>query len=106
MPSFWVLNHLGLENQDVILRIEKNCWRTRFTYNEGRRVGALSCGWKYFAVDNNLEEFDVCLFMPGIEIANTYVLDVQIFRVVQELTPLIGVASAKSKTSKRKLASH
>ncbi|KAF3446239.1 hypothetical protein FNV43_RR11418 [Rhamnella rubrinervis] len=105
MPSFWSMNHLGPEKQDLILRIEKNCWRTRFSYNKVRRAGALTCGWKYFAVDNNLEEFDVCLFKPGAQIANTYVLDVQIFRAVHEITPLTGVASAKSKTksNKRKL---
>lgn len=99
------MDHLAPENQDIILRIEKTCWRTRFNYNKVRRVGGLSSGWKYFAVDNNLEEFDVCLFVPGAPIGDTFVLNVTIFRVVQELALFTGVVSPTSKAGKRKLAS-
>lgn len=103
MPSGWVANHMELQNQDLILRTGKSCWKTKFNYNRIRRVGGISCGWKYFSVDNNLEEFDVCVFEPGIPISNTFVLDVKIFRVVEDLTPLVGTSSATPKGTKRKL---
>ncbi|XP_015884746.3 B3 domain-containing protein REM16 [Ziziphus jujuba] len=103
LPSGWVSNHMALQNQDVILRIGKSCWRTKFTYNRTRRVGGITCGWKFFAVDNNLEEFDACVFEPGIPLSNTFVLDVKIFRVVEDFTPPTGTSSATPKGTKRKL---
>ncbi|KAL6012099.1 hypothetical protein ACLOJK_002575 [Asimina triloba] len=69
----------------------KNCLMTVWDptgrkWNINHVHGALSAGWKYFCLHNNLEEGDVCVF----EHVENHELRVHIFRVVEEITPLIN----------------
>ncbi|KAF5739422.1 transcriptional factor B3 family protein [Tripterygium wilfordii] len=91
IPSVWIKKHLSLEHQDVILRIKDNIWHTKFSYIKARGFGGLDRGWKNFAIDNNLEEFDVCVFERGSDMNDCTLFDVNIFRVVQEVRPLVPV---------------
>ncbi|KAK9271206.1 hypothetical protein L1049_026796 [Liquidambar formosana] len=105
VPSEWAAGHLPEESQDVILRVKENAWCAKYYTRKARIGGGLTRGWMNFAVENNLEEFDVCVFHLARQEANTIVLDVSIFRVVQEVMPLTRVNSAsprvKSAISRR-----
>ncbi|KAF5747081.1 transcriptional factor B3 family protein [Tripterygium wilfordii] len=87
IPSFWMKQHLTLEDQGIILRVKDNTWHTKFSYVKSRGFGGLARGWKNFAMDNNLEEFDVCVFERGSDMNDCILLDVNIFRVVEEVRP-------------------
>lgn len=102
LPTEWVMKYISLENQDVFLRFGGREWRTRFNYNRPRKSAGLTSGWNHFAVDNNLEEFDVCVFEPGSPVNDSFCLDVKIFRVVEEITPLTALPSPSSGKGKRK----
>ena len=93
---------ITLENQDLYLRVGEKEWRTRFNYNRLRGSTGVTSGWKHFAVDNSLDRFDVCLLEPGSPVNNSLCLDVQIFRVVPEVTPLTLVATPKSGKRKKR----
>ncbi|KAJ4701835.1 B3 domain-containing protein [Melia azedarach] len=97
IPAGWMTKHLTLENQDVILCLNEKTWVTRFQFCKPRCSGGLSGGWKNFAVDNNLDEFDVCVFNPDITGIKPVVLNVSIFRVVNDVSPLVQVAPASLK---------
>lgn len=94
IPASWMSKYLTLENQDVILRLNEKTWITRFQFCKPRCSGGLSGGWKNFAVDNNLDEFDVCVFNPDTPGTKPMVLNVSIFRVVNAVVPLTQVAPA------------
>nr|ACJ86285.1 unknown [Medicago truncatula] len=96
-PNKWILNHLAPSSQDVILRMGKNEWLGKYCYHNIRNNGGLTGGWKYFALDNNLEEFDVCLFKPAGHLHDILILEMSIFRVVEEITPLTAVHSPGKK---------
>ncbi|GMG99560.1 hypothetical protein Nepgr_001400 [Nepenthes gracilis] len=53
-----------------------------------RRGFGLNHGWKEFALDNFLEEHDVCLFKLASQKLEPMILDVSIFRAVSKVTPL------------------
>ncbi|KAL6012100.1 hypothetical protein ACLOJK_002576 [Asimina triloba] len=57
--------------------------------------GALSRGWKCFCLHNNLEEGDVCVF----ERVENREMRVHIFRVVEEIAPLISNCTAGAPVS-------
>lgn len=95
IPTQWVTKNLSLCNQDVILRLGNNEWPAKFSFTASRQCGGLTSGWKHFAIDNNLEEFDVCVFEPVPKTSGPVVLEVRIFRVVEDVIPLTRV-SAKS----------
>ncbi|XP_021736504.1 B3 domain-containing protein Os11g0197600-like [Chenopodium quinoa] len=76
------------KRQDVILRTNNNTWVVSFCTSNNHGYGGFEGGWKKFAFDNFLEEFDLCLFVPGGQENKRFVLDVSIFRVVPEITPL------------------
>lgn len=104
IPSEWVLSHLPHKSQNVFLRVKergngRNAWRARYfcRASGSSRVGALTNGWKDFAFDNNLEEFDVCLFELASGTHDEILMDVSIFRVVAEVSPLTRVVSSPSK---------
>ena len=66
-------------------------WQVQYL---GDRLHAgLSGGWRYFALDNNIEEGDVCVF----ELVDTikYRFKVHIFRVVQKCTPFKRMEGTK-----------
>ncbi|XP_050899629.1 B3 domain-containing protein Os02g0598200 isoform X4 [Lathyrus oleraceus] len=98
----WIINHLSPSSQDVILRIGKSEWLGKYLYHKSRNNGGLAGGWKYFALENNLEEFDVCVFKPAGYMDKTLILDVTIFRVVEEVTPLTAVNSPGKNMSIKK----
>uniref|UniRef100_A0A2C9TZZ9 TF-B3 domain-containing protein n=1 Tax=Manihot esculenta TaxID=3983 RepID=A0A2C9TZZ9_MANES len=83
IPSAWMTKHISCrENQDVILRMKENTWRTRLYYRRKPNRGGLACGgWRSFVLDNKLREFDVCVFEPGSLDNESVVLDVKIFHV-------------------------
>lgn len=71
-------------------------WNAKYSFEPGRRTGGLTGGWKQFALDNNLEEFDVCVFeLVGKD--KPVKMDVTIFRVIEECTPLVKVGSTGGK---------
>lgn len=92
IPSKWLAEHLSPHSEDVILRSGGNEWLAKYSYEHGRRTGGLTGGWKQFALDNNLEEFDVCVFeLVGQK--KPLIMDVTVFRVVEECSPLDKVES-------------
>ncbi|CAI8583848.1 unnamed protein product [Vicia faba] len=105
-PNKWILNHLTPSSQDVILRMGKEGeWVGKYCYHNIRNNGGLSGGWKHFALENNLEEFDVCLFKPAGYMQNMLIIEMTIFRVVEEITPLTAVHSPGKKRSIKKTPS-
>ncbi|KAK7321719.1 hypothetical protein VNO77_32607 [Canavalia gladiata] len=95
IPGKWIADHISLSSQELVLRMGKGEWLARYSFHSIRRTGGLTGGWKHFALDNNLEEFDVCLFKPAGQMSNIFVMDVTIFRVVDEIVPVTAVTSAK-----------
>ncbi|XP_057721306.1 B3 domain-containing protein REM16 [Arachis stenosperma] len=104
LPNKWILQHIPPRTQDIILRVVHSEWLAKYSYHNPRNTGGLSGGWKRFTLDNNLEEYDVCVFKPGGLMNNTLILDVNIFRVVEEIKPLTQVRAAGSakKSGKKK----
>ncbi|MED6194698.1 hypothetical protein PIB30_030887 [Stylosanthes scabra] len=96
VPNKWILQHIPPRTQDIILRVVHSEWLAKYSYHNPRNTGGLSGGWKRFTLDNNLEEYDVCVFRPGGLMNNTLILDVNIFRVVEEIKPLTQVRAAGS----------
>ncbi|KAI5598265.1 hypothetical protein BDE02_02G119800 [Populus trichocarpa] len=83
IPSGWANRYFRtLEKKDVILRMKENTRNTKFLYCKSKNSGGLSSGWRNFALDNKLQEFDVCLFEPSSAVNNSIVFDVSIFRVL------------------------
>ncbi|XP_058727665.1 uncharacterized protein LOC131599270 [Vicia villosa] len=101
-PNKWRINHLSSSSQDVILRMGKREWLGKYLYHNIRSNGGITGGWKHFALENNLEEFDVCLFKPAGHMGKTLILEMTIFRVVEEITPLTAVNSPGKKKSIQK----
>ncbi|XP_058731657.1 uncharacterized protein LOC131603372 [Vicia villosa] len=101
-PNKWRINHLSSSSQNVILRMGKIEWLGKYRYHKTRSNGGLTGGWKHFALENNLEEFDVCLFKPAGHMDKTLILEMTIFRVVEEITPLTAVNSPGKKRSIKK----
>uniref|UniRef100_A0A0E0MDJ2 TF-B3 domain-containing protein n=1 Tax=Oryza punctata TaxID=4537 RepID=A0A0E0MDJ2_ORYPU len=58
-------------------------WEVNYVYYSDRSVGSFSGGWGKFAVGNNLEKFDVCVF----ELVEQDNIKVYIYRVIPEITP-------------------
>ncbi|KAH9615782.1 hypothetical protein KSS87_015158 [Heliosperma pusillum] len=90
IPAEWMHKNLPGRHKEVVLRVGEKTWVTMFHYYGQRgHSGGLATGWKNFAIQNNLEDSDVCVFKPATNKDDaTLVLDVEIFRVVQEITPL------------------
>lgn len=110
MNNKWIGSRVSPTSQDVILRMGQGEWTARYSYHTIRGTGGLSGGWKHFSLDNNLEEFDVCVFNPAGKMNDSLVIDVAIFRVVPEIVPLTAISPApkrrgrKSATKKAMLA--
>nr|KYP38266.1 B3 domain-containing protein REM16 [Cajanus cajan] len=94
MPNRWIGDYVSPTSQDVLLRMGNGEWIARYSYHAIRHTGGLTGGWKHFALDNNLEEFDVCVFKPASKENDTLVIDMTIFRVVEEIVPLTAVSPA------------
>ncbi|KAL3820462.1 hypothetical protein ACJIZ3_006367 [Penstemon smallii] len=85
IPSEWLKKYHLDKSLAVELRVDENKWVAKFHYRGPG--GGLSGGWKKFALANFLEESDVCLFDLVSQKHDAIILDVKIFRVVQEVIP-------------------
>ncbi|KAK4429084.1 hypothetical protein Salat_1208400 [Sesamum alatum] len=100
IPSDWAKVYLPNKSHDLELRVKDNAWKAKYHYKG--YGGGLTGGWKDFVLQNFLEEFDVCLFDLVRGTQDTVILDVQIFRVVEEVIPPSQVAQGSSRgTGKR-----
>ncbi|XP_020266865.1 B3 domain-containing protein Os11g0197600-like isoform X2 [Asparagus officinalis] len=84
IPSWFVREHLPKEN--TVLTVwdpSGKPWKMTFICNNTH--GALSGGWSRFSHAHNLEKYDVCVF----ELTKPTHLKVHIYRVVEEITPLV-----------------
>ncbi|CAI9763677.1 unnamed protein product [Fraxinus pennsylvanica] len=86
IPCEWARMHLRHKSQDVVLRVKENSWQVKY-HQKAYNNGGLDGGWKNFVYDNSLEEFDVCLFDLASGPNDGIVLDVQIFRVAEVISP-------------------
>ncbi|KAG9147096.1 hypothetical protein Leryth_005335 [Lithospermum erythrorhizon] len=85
IPSWWVQENLPPENVEVCLQVGTKKWK--MNYMKRTIGGMLRTGWKKFALDNCLEEYDACLFKVVDAESNPILIDVKIFRVVDEVVP-------------------
>ncbi|CAO2836981.1 unnamed protein product [Amaranthus hypochondriacus] len=90
VPAAWQIKHRLRNLQEVILRVGEKTWHTTFVCY-GKK-GGLSAGWKTFALDNFLEEFDVLVFKPVSRTDEVVMMDVAIFRVVSTISSLLPIA--------------
>jgi hypothetical protein len=85
IPCEFVRDSLPRTNKKMTLwDPQGKSWIVNYVYYNDRSVADFSGGWGKFAVGNNLEKFDVCIF----ELFKDN-FKVQIYRVVPEITPLI-----------------
>ncbi|KAK4492832.1 hypothetical protein RD792_000157, partial [Penstemon davidsonii] len=85
IPSEWLKKHHIDKSLDVELRVGEKNWVAKYYYKG--YGGGLMCGWKKFVLENFLEEFDVCLFDLVSQKSDAIILDIKIFRVVEEVIP-------------------
>ncbi|CAL5326299.1 unnamed protein product [Camellia sinensis] len=91
IPKKWAVRHISSKSQEIQLRVppREKKWTAQVRYRPAGIV--VHKGWSKFSVDNNLEEHDVCIFelsQGGKGNNMPVVLDVFIYRVVDELVPL------------------
>ncbi|KAK4352038.1 hypothetical protein RND71_027556 [Anisodus tanguticus] len=83
----------------VMLRVKENTWKAKFQHTD--YGDGLTGGWKNFVLEKFLEEFDVCVFnLTGGE-DGAIILDVNIFRVVEEVIPPSRVTPASSSRGRK-----
>ncbi|CAN6449362.1 unnamed protein product [Victoria cruziana] len=86
IPLKFVKAHLPQQDAKFMLRTgDGREWQVSYLYKEGRS-GFLG-GWADFVFANNLEEGDACVF-EFIKGDKELAMDVTIFRVVEQITPL------------------
>lgn len=87
VPTEWMHKHLPHRHHEVVLRVGEKTWVAMFYYYNSQKGGGISgTGWKKFALDNFLEEFDVCHFKLASQKDDPdVVFDVDIFRVIPEI---------------------
>lgn len=101
IPAEWARVHLPNRSQDVELRVGDRTWQAKYQFKG--YGGGLVGGWKNFVLENFLEEFDVCLFDLVSGTQGAFILDVKIFRVVEEVIPpsLVTRESARGTAGRR-----
>ncbi|XP_011083780.1 B3 domain-containing protein REM16-like [Sesamum indicum] len=100
VPAEWARRHLPNKSHDIELHANGNVWIAKYHYKG--YGGGLTGGWKNFVMENFLEESDVCLFDLISGTDDAIILDVKIFRVVEEVIPPSQVMRETSRgTSKR-----
>ncbi|XP_019709182.1 B3 domain-containing protein_Os12g40080 isoform X2 [Elaeis guineensis] len=82
IPNCFAAEHLPRENRTIDLRLPHGQKMWRMSYLHYDCFSGLGKQWKNFAIDNSLEEGDVCVF----ELTGELVLDVHIFRAVIDST--------------------
>ncbi|KNA08718.1 hypothetical protein SOVF_160120 [Spinacia oleracea] len=80
IPSPWARTYLTRKNQYMDLRADGRKWTVRFNTEPRYGGGVLVTGWYKFAIDNLLQEFDVCLFKLVSQKGEPVVFDVSIYR--------------------------
>ncbi|GAA0186583.1 hypothetical protein LIER_33871 [Lithospermum erythrorhizon] len=85
LPAWWSNDHLPRAHVVVKLQVEGKVWPVK--YFKKSTGGSFYSGWKNFVLDNSLEEGDACLFNLVSAESSSVVMDVKIFRVVQEVVP-------------------
>ncbi|XP_031481405.1 B3 domain-containing transcription factor VRN1-like isoform X2 [Nymphaea colorata] len=86
IPLKFVKAHLPQQDAKFMLRTgDGREWQVSYLYKEGRS-GFLG-GWADFVFANNLEEGDACVF-EFIKGGKDLAMDVTVFRVVEQITPL------------------
>ncbi|OVA15444.1 B3 DNA binding domain [Macleaya cordata] len=92
MPNSFRKSHLPKDNQRMILRDPSGrAWPVSYIGRKDK--GALSGGWGTVVYHNNIEADDVCIF----ELITANEIQLHIFRVVEEITPLIKNTSRLKK---------
>ncbi|KAK7291146.1 hypothetical protein RIF29_06060 [Crotalaria pallida] len=106
MPSKWIVEHLPQRSQDLILCMGESEWHVKYCYHRTSYSGELTVGWRNFALDNNLEEFDVCVFEATgkSKINGTLIMEVKIFRVVEDISPLSIIHTPGKRGRKRAIS--
>ncbi|XP_031120451.1 B3 domain-containing protein REM16-like isoform X2 [Ipomoea triloba] len=96
IPADWARKYLPTteKNFDLTLRVKENAWTTRCYQKQGHAV-VTGTAYRNFVLENNLEEFDVCVFRLASR-SDDIVFDVSIFRVVEEVVPPSRVTQAVS----------
>ena len=93
IPAEWQFKNLFRHKQEVILRVGENSWHASIV-NYGCKNRGISTGWKKFALENFLEEFDVLVFQLGSQKDEALVvIDVDIFRVIPSTIPPLPISS-------------
>ncbi|XP_021718676.1 uncharacterized protein LOC110686379 isoform X1 [Chenopodium quinoa] len=93
IPAEWQFKNLFHHKQEVILRVGENSWHASIV-NYGCKNRGISTGWKKFALENFLEEFDVLVFQLGSQKDEAVVvIDVDIFRVIPSTVPPHPISS-------------
>ncbi|KAK1292368.1 hypothetical protein QJS10_CPB17g00633 [Acorus calamus] len=84
LPTAFVMDYLPKTDQELTLWDPNGkAWTVKLVLGKG--CGALSAGWAKFARVHNLERDDVCV----LELIKEKELQVHIFRVVEEILPLL-----------------
>ncbi|KAL0360765.1 UNVERIFIED_CONTAM: hypothetical protein Sradi_3761000 [Sesamum radiatum] len=100
VPTEWARFHLPNKSHDIERRVYSYVWKAKYQYKV--YGGGLTGGWKNFFLENFLKEFDICLFDLISGTDDAIILDVKIFRVVEEVIPPSQVMRETSRgTSKR-----
>ncbi|KAJ0971591.1 hypothetical protein J5N97_019550 [Dioscorea zingiberensis] len=84
VPHTFVKQYFPDSKTDMILW-DSEGKRWPIIYNSYGRRGGFSAGWGKFSYAHNIEMADVCIF----ELLKEYEMQVHIYRVVEEITPLI-----------------
>ncbi|XP_058081446.1 B3 domain-containing protein REM16-like isoform X2 [Magnolia sinica] len=105
IPAEFVRDHLNYKSQLVTISIPSGETWPVFYRHRNTGLSGLGKGWADFVFDNNLEEGDACVFELSRK-RELIVLNVHIFRVVEEVVPPIQFTNLSMKkkllnTSKR-----
>ncbi|GAA0175812.1 hypothetical protein LIER_41981 [Lithospermum erythrorhizon] len=85
VPCWWSNDYLPNKHVIMKLQLGGKIWPVKF--NKRYTGGVIIGGWKMFSMDNSLEEGDVCLFNIISNKSDPIVMEVKIFRVVEEVVP-------------------
>uniref|UniRef100_A0A803L4T5 TF-B3 domain-containing protein n=2 Tax=Chenopodium quinoa TaxID=63459 RepID=A0A803L4T5_CHEQI len=88
VPAPWSRSYLTRKHQDMELRANGKKWIVRFNAEPRYGGGVFISGWSTFAVDNLLQESDVCLFKLVSQKDEPVIFDVSIYRAVPEAAHL------------------
>ncbi|CAI8584222.1 unnamed protein product [Vicia faba] len=100
-PNKWIINHLSPSSQYVILRMGKKEWLGKYRYHNIGNNGGLTVGGNILRSKITSKSLMYVCSSPMV-MDKTLILEVTIFRVVEEITPLTPVNSPGKKRSIKK----